>query len=93
MEVQGPGKMWSPGLVNFVSAVAYLFCLNLPAAFSQAGDHNFASPCIFNPLMGHDVKAKLKDETRKERFSFNVIIEVSQVQGPQISPCALREVY
>ena len=27
-----------PGLVNFVPAVAYLFCLNLPAAFSQPGN-------------------------------------------------------
>ena len=26
------------GLVNFVSAIAYLFCLNLPAAFSQPGN-------------------------------------------------------
>ena len=27
--------MLFPGLLNFVPAVAYLFCLNLPAAFSQ----------------------------------------------------------
>ena len=42
---RGPAKLWSPGLMNFVSAVAYLFCLNLPAAFSQPGDQNFAGPC------------------------------------------------
>ena len=27
-----------PGLVNYVPAVAHLFCLNLPAAFSQPGN-------------------------------------------------------
>ena len=36
-----------PGLVNFVPAIAYLFCLYLPAAFSQPGDHNFAGPCMW----------------------------------------------
>ena len=30
-----PKKVFVRGLVNFVPAVAYLFCLNLPAAFSQ----------------------------------------------------------
>ena len=35
--IQGPAKLWSPGMVNFVSAVAYLFCLNLPAAFCRVG--------------------------------------------------------
>ena len=27
-----------PGLVNFVPAAAYHFCLNLPATFSQPGN-------------------------------------------------------
>ena len=34
--VQGSTKRWSPGLVNFVSSLAYHFCLNLLAAFMQA---------------------------------------------------------
>ena len=34
-----------PGLVNFVPAVAYLFCLNLPAAFSQPGNGLIEIPC------------------------------------------------
>ena len=32
--IQGISVRLFPGLVNFVPAVAYLFCLNLPAAFS-----------------------------------------------------------
>ena len=38
-------KRWSPGLVNFVIALAYHFCLALPAAFMQPGDHLLADPC------------------------------------------------
>ena len=34
-----------PGLVNFVVAVAYYFCLALPAAFTQPGDRLLAKPC------------------------------------------------
>ena len=35
--VQGSAKRRFPGLVNFVTALAYDFCLALPAAFT--GDH------------------------------------------------------
>ena len=42
-------QMWSKklaqGLVNFVPAVAYHSCLNLPAGFSQPGNGNLAHPC------------------------------------------------
>ena len=34
-----------PGLVNFVPAVAYRFCPNLPAAFSQPGNGPKVKPC------------------------------------------------
>ena len=37
--------MRSPGLVNFVTAVAYLFCLALPTAFTQPGAHLLPGPC------------------------------------------------
>ena len=37
--LQGSTKRWSPGLVNFVAVLAYYFCLALPAAFTQPGDH------------------------------------------------------
>ena len=35
--VQRWAKVGAPGLVNLITAVAYLFCLNLPAEFSQPG--------------------------------------------------------
>ena len=34
-------------MVNFVAAVAYHFCLAMPAAFRQPGDHLLAEPCTF----------------------------------------------
>ena len=37
--LQGSTKRLWPSLVNFVAAVAYHFCLSLPAAFTQPGDH------------------------------------------------------
>ena len=37
--VQGSAKRRSPSLVDFVTALAYLFCLGLRAAFTQPGDH------------------------------------------------------
>ena len=43
-------------LVNFVPAVAYHFCLNLPAAFTQPGALTFADVCINWQFSGHSVK-------------------------------------
>ena len=43
--VQGWAKRRSPGFVNFFPAVAYHFCLALPAAFTQPRDHFSAEPC------------------------------------------------
>ena len=52
--VQGSAKRRAPGLVNFgelfvlvnfVPAVAYHFCLALPAAFTQPGARLLAEPC------------------------------------------------
>ena len=43
--LQGSAKRRSPGLVHFVPAVAYHFCLNLPAAFTQPGARLLAKPC------------------------------------------------
>ena len=45
MHIQGSAKGWSPDLVNFVTAIAYHFCLALPAALTQPGDHLLAKPC------------------------------------------------
>ena len=44
--LQGTAKRWSLGLVNFVIALAYHFCLALPVAFTQPGDHLAAVLCM-----------------------------------------------
>ena len=48
-KIQGLAKRRSPGLVNFVDAVAYHFSLSLPAAFTQPGAHLSAEP--FTPTI------------------------------------------
>ena len=45
MIIQGSAKRLWPGLVNFITAVAYHFCLSLPAAFTQPGRSLLADPC------------------------------------------------
>ena len=47
----GLAKIRSLGLVNFVTAVAYHYCLVLPAAFTQPGDHLLAQPCTLTNLV------------------------------------------
>ena len=46
--VQISAKVGAPGLVNFITAVAYQFCLNLPAAFMQPGSPTLADLCIMH---------------------------------------------
>ena len=45
-DVQGSTNRRALGLVNLVLALAYHFCLNLPAAFTQPGDRLLVEPCI-----------------------------------------------
>ena len=49
--IQGSPKECFPGLVNFVTAVAYHFCLNFPATFSQPANASFG---FCTPLLKHD---------------------------------------
>ena len=42
--IQGSAKRQSQGLVNFIPAVAYHFCLALLAAFTQSGAHLLSEP-------------------------------------------------
>ena len=44
-QIQGSAKRQSSDLVNSVAAVAFHFCLALPAAFTQPGDHLLGHPC------------------------------------------------
>ena len=51
--VQGSAKRWAPGsvdLVNFVTAVAYYFCLVLPVVFTQPRARLLAGRCIRRSL-------------------------------------------
>ena len=43
--VQGSATRWAPGLVKFAPALAYHFCLAMPATFMKPGAHLFAEPC------------------------------------------------
>ena len=40
-------KFGAAGLVNFIPAVAYHFCLNLPAAFTKPGALTLADLCTY----------------------------------------------
>ena len=42
---RGLANEWPPGLVNFVPAVAYHICLNLPQIVSQPGGLFLAQVC------------------------------------------------
>ena len=55
--IQGLAKRWSPGLVNFVPAVAYHFYLALPVAFTQPGDHQTS------PVHAEQLFLTLQDRT------------------------------
>ena len=55
--VQGTAKRRFPGLVNFIAAVAYHFCLALPAAFTQPWDHLLVEPCTDLQESQYDVDA------------------------------------
>ena len=43
--VQRSAEVGAPGLVNFITAVAYHFCPSLPAAFTQPGTSTLADLC------------------------------------------------
>ena len=45
VRVLGSSNRQAPGLVNFVPALAYHYCLNLPAAFTLPGAHLLVEPC------------------------------------------------
>ena len=44
-QVQSSAEMRVLGLVNFIPALAYQFCLALPAALTQPGDHLLSERC------------------------------------------------
>ena len=46
VNMYGLAKRQALGSVNFVTALAFHFCLALRAPFTQPGDHRLAEPCI-----------------------------------------------
>ena len=64
-----------PGLVNFFPAVAYHFCLNLPAAFSQPWNSLIVEPCISHSNLYE--KSSMGDSSRSRNVS-GALWDVSQ---------------
>ena len=61
--LQGWTKVLFPGLVNFVAAVGYYFCLALPAAFTQPGTCLLAELCSEEGREGN--RLMHREESRK----------------------------
>ena len=55
--VQSSAIVGSPGLVNFITAVAYHFCPSLPAAFTQPGASTLADLCTYSECKGDRVES------------------------------------
>ena len=62
--LQGSTNRRAPGLVNFVPALAYHFCFNLPAAFTQPGARLLVEPCT---LWGISIPSKINHLTWEPR--------------------------
>ena len=48
--IQRSAKVGAQGLVNFITAAAYLFCPSLPAAFMQPGASTIANLCTLEQM-------------------------------------------
>ena len=91
--VQGSAKRWSPGLVSFVPALAYHFCLDLPAAFTQPGACLLAEPCRGDKKGSLRVARRANDMELKIRVVLGVVVvwkegrnkKVFLVSGPLLS--------
>ena len=70
--IQGSAKRLRPGLVNFLTAVAYHFYLALPAGFTKPGWSLLADPCTGNGLMDfHNIHLSHTANTKEEELSNN----------------------
>ena len=57
--IKGSINRRAPGIVNFVLALAYHFCLNLPAAFTQPGARLLVEHCTHRYRVTHQVWTEL----------------------------------
>ena len=53
--ILGLAKRRSLSFVNFVTALAYHFCLALAATFTQPGGHFLAKPCIHGSVLATSI--------------------------------------
>ena len=61
-DIQGSAKRRGTGLVNFVPAVAYHFCLALPTEFTQPWARLLADPCtVRSDRMGTFHKQEMEE--------------------------------
>ena len=67
-DVQGSAKRRSLGLVKFVIALAYHFCLALPAAFTQPGACLFAEPCIYGRKQSRPPPSAIDEKHRRHHL-------------------------
>ena len=83
--------------MNFVTAVDYPFCLNLPRAFSQPGKFVIGDPCTFNfpfehsPVNARDGVAELALVVVLDRLRVDVVHHVVQDVLPPHVIC--KEIY
>ena len=82
-KVQGSTIRRTPGLVNFVPALAYHFCLNLPATFTQPRARLLVEPCTARPSEFGSVSIFVSDAARhvtvrsdSETYTFRCATEV-----------------
>ena len=69
--------------MNFVTAVAYHFCLVLPAAFTQPGDHPLAEPC----------RATVMNSPQSGRRDVPVLLPLGDLEWRLLSDVADQEVH
>ena len=69
VSLQRQAKLDDVGLVNFVPALAYHFCLNLPAAFTQPGASHF-SPSLY---ARHRGRKQIYPTSKPSRDSFDIL--------------------
>ena len=62
-----------PGLVNFVPALAYLFCLNLPAAFSQPGNGLLRFPVLHQSFIHFQLHPAGIESRIISKFDLNLV--------------------
>ena len=69
--LQGFTNRQAPGLVNFVPALAYHFCLNLLAAFTQPGARLLVEPCTM--ILGYCSTFQEWINCHRKQFPYYVV--------------------